>query len=214
MTAISASTQWVALVIMHFSATPSRGQIRVAALRPKKGGSMSLARVHGGRCVAARLRRSAGLCLMLASLSFGAFADEAPECQAASGTLIVGRVVSAPTFKHGVFRKGVELSHTHLTLRSDTDGKDYDVAVDNVFASGYQQGAKVVPAPLDSIEVGDALEACGIPFAGGMHWVHNNCGDTPTPQEPNGWIKKIAADGGIGPNLEDGQRYCYLWSHR
>ncbi|WP_249902493.1 hypothetical protein [Ralstonia pseudosolanacearum] len=163
MTAISASTQWVALVIMHFSATPSRGQIRVAALRPKKGGSMSLARVHGGRCVAARLRRSAGLCLMLASLSFGAFADEAQECQAASGTLIVGRVVSAPTFKHGVFRKGVELSHTHLTLRSDTDGKDYDVAVDNVFASGYQQGAKVVPAPLDSIEVGDALEACGIP---------------------------------------------------
>lgn len=108
---------------------------------------MSLARVHGGRCVAARLRRSAGLCLMLASLSFGAFADEAQECQAASGTLIVGRVVSAPTFKHGVFRKGVELSHTHLTLRSDTDGKDYDVAVDNVFASGYQQGAKVVPAP-------------------------------------------------------------------
>jgi hypothetical protein len=155
-----------------------------------------------------------GLCLALASLSLGVFADEAQECQAASGTLLIGRVASAPRFKHGIFRKGVELSHTHLTLQSNTDGTSYDVAIDNVFASGYKKNAKTVPAPLNSIAVGDELEVCGIPFEGGIHWVHNNCGDTPTPQEPNGWVKKIGEGGAAGPNLEGGQTYCYLWSHR
>lgn len=175
---------------------------------------MSFARLHEWGGAAVRQRLSAGLCLALASLSFGAFADEAQDCQAASGTLLIGRVASAPRFKHGMFREGVELSHTHLTLRSDTDGTDYDVAIDNVFALGYQKNAKTVPAPLNSIEVGDQLEVCGLPFEGGIHWVHTNCGDTPTPQEPNGWVKKIGDDGAAGPNLEGGQSYCYLWSHR
>lgn len=175
---------------------------------------MSFACVHGRRGSAVRRRLSVGLCLALASLSLGVFADEAQECQAASGTLLIGRVASAPRFKHGIFRKGVELSHTHLTLQSNTDGTSYDVAIDNVFASGYKKNAKTVPAPLNSIAVGDELEVCGIPFEGGIHWVHNNCGDTPTPQEPNGWVKKIGEGGAAGPNLEGGQTYCYLWSHR
>ena len=175
---------------------------------------MSFAHLHAWTGNAVRQRLSAGLCLVLASLSFGVFADEAQECQAASGTLLVGRVASAPSFKHGIFRNGVELSHTHLTLRSSTDGADYDVAIDNVFALGYKKNAKTVPAPLNSIALGDELEVCGIPFEGGIHWVHNNCGDTPTPQEPNGWVKKIGEDGTAGPNLEGGRTYCYLWSHR
>lgn len=170
--------------------------------------------LHAWRGGAVRQRLSAGLCLALASLSFGVFADEAQECQAASGTLLVGRVASAPSFKHGIFRHGVELSHTHLTLRSNADGTDYDVAIDNVFALGYKKNAKTVPAPLNSIAVGDELEVCGLPFEGGMHWVHSNCGDTPTAQEPNGWLKKIGEDGTAGPNLEGGQTYCHLWSHR
>ena len=158
--------------------------------------------------------RFAALLLALALPAAGAFADEAQDCQAASGTLLIGHVTTPPRFKHGMYRNGVELSHTHLTLRGDTDGNDYDVAIDNVFAQGYRKNAKTVPAPLNTIAVGDALEVCGLPFEGGIHWVHNNCGDTPTPQDPNGWVKKIAEDGSVGPNLEGGQAYCYLWPHR
>lgn len=158
-------------------------------------------------------RSPAAAVLALAMLPVFACAGEHEACQAAAGQLLVGHVVSAPKFKHGMFKKGVELSHTHLTLRGDADGKNYDIAIDNVFADGYQKGLKKVPAPLNTIEVGEALEACGLPFAGGMHWVHNNCGDSPVPQDPNGWIKKIASDGSVGPNLESSQTFCYLWPH-
>ncbi|KXU91915.1 hypothetical protein CR51_31330 [Caballeronia megalochromosomata] len=151
---------------------------------------------------------------MLAALSANALADDAQDCHAAGGTLLTGQVVSPPTFKDGMFRHGVELSHTHLKLKGDTDGKTYDVAIDNVFASGYQKNSKGVPAPLNIIQVGDRLEACGIPFSGGIHWVHNNCGDTPTASDPNGWLKIVKGDGTVGPNLEGGQQYCGLWPHR
>ncbi len=46
---------------------------------------------------------------------------------------------------------------------------------------------------------GDHLELCGIAYRGGMHWVHTHCGDNPTPEEPDGWLKEIAADGSAGP---------------
>jgi hypothetical protein len=151
--------------------------------------------------------------LWLGLLPFFAWAGEKEACQAAAGQLLVGHVVTAPTFKHGTFKKGVELSHTHLTLRGDADGKRYDIAIDNVFADGYQKGLAKVPPPLNTIAVGDALELCGLPFAGGMHWVHNNCGDSPVPQDPNGWIKRLLPDGSAGPNLESSQTFCYLWPH-
>lgn len=154
-----------------------------------------------------------GTALFLALLSTSAIADDAQQCKAAGGTLLVGHVLSPPQFQDGMFKKGVELSHTHLSLKGDSDGKRYDVAIDNVFASGYQENSKVVPAPLNSIRVGDKLEVCGIPFKGGIHWVHNNCGDTPTKSDPNGWLKVIQEDGSAGSNLEDSQQYCYLW-HR
>ncbi|PQV50131.1 hypothetical protein [Paraburkholderia sp. BL21I4N1] len=174
---------------------------------------MSLLKFHEGRSIQRGVVSSVSLCFVLALLSTRALADDAQQCAANAGTLLVGQVVSAPTFKHGMFRKGVELSHTHLTLKGDADGADYDVAIDNVFASGYQQGAAVVPPPLNSIAVGDKLELCGLPFQGGIHWVHTNCGDTPTAQDPNGWLKEIAADGTVGPSFEDSQQYCYLWPH-
>lgn len=174
---------------------------------------MSSLNCHEDRSIRRRIRSSASLCCLLALLSTRALADDAQQCAANAGTLLVGRVVSAPTFKHGMFRKGVELSHTHLTLKGDADGADYDVAIDNVFASGYQQGVAVVPPPLNSIAVGDKLELCGLPFQGGIHWVHTNCGDTPTSQDPNGWLKEVAADGTVGPSFEDSQQYCYLWPH-
>jgi hypothetical protein len=151
------------------------------------------------------------LCLPLALLSTAALGDEEGECQAAGGSLLVGEVVSPPSFQHGRFQKGVELSHTHLTLKSESDGNNYDVAMDNVFASGYRPHSSSVSAPLNSIEVGDKLSVCGIPFNGGIHWVHNNCGDTPTSNDPNGWVKKISTDGSAGPNLEDAQNYCSIF---
>ncbi|WP_233237978.1 hypothetical protein [Bordetella sp. LUAb4] len=172
---------------------------------------MSLPSVEQRRCSLMPARVFAGL--VLALFAFSAHASDARECRAAGGKLLIGEVVSPPKFKHGMYKKGVELSHTHLTLR-DKAGEKYDVAIDNVFASGYRPNSKAVPAPLDTIEVGDKLEVCGIPFDGGIHWVHNNCGDTPTKSDPNGWIKVVRADGSTGPNLEESQTYCRLWPHR
>lgn len=153
---------------------------------------------------------SMSLAVLFLTLSASAFADDAADCKAAGGSLLTGQVTSPPRFKDGMFRKGVELSHTHLNLKG-ADGKTYDVAIDNVFASGYQKNTKGVPAPLNTIQVGDRLELCGIPFSGGIHWVHNNCGDTPTHSDPNGWTKKVDADGSVEQNLEASQTYCYLW---
>jgi hypothetical protein len=120
-------------------------------------------------------------------------------------------VIASPTFASGRPLQGIPLTHTHIRIRGDADGKRYDLAVDDVFASGYQPQREVVPPPLSAIAVGQHLQACGLPYAGGMHWVHTSCGDTPTPQEPNGWLKLVDAAGVPGPNLEASQSYCYLW---
>ncbi len=153
------------------------------------------------------------LALSLAALALPqlALADDASDCSAGDGTLLVGTVLSAPTDVPGKPLRGIPLRHTHIRIRGDADGKTYDLAVDDVFAAGYQVSGDTVPAPLNSIQVGQRLEACGLPYAGGMHWVHNNCGDTPTAHDPNGWLKVIGANGVAGPNLEDSQKYCYLW---
>ena len=152
----------------------------------------------------------AALCALLAN-SGDALADDATDCQAAAGTFLTGIVQSAPTFVHGQALHGIELSHTHVTLLGDADSQTYVIAVDNVFASGYLPRQDVVPPPLDSIHTGDHLELCGIPYQGGMHWVHTNCGDQPTAQDPNGWLKELLPDGTPGENLEGSTKYCYLW---
>jgi hypothetical protein len=143
-----------------------------------------------------------------------AWADEKDVCTLHGGTLLTGSVVAGPSFKPGEKRRGVALSHTHVTLRGD-DGQTYDVAMDNVFAAGYDKAGRHVPAPLTQIKVGTKLELCGQPYTGGdvgIHWVHTNCGDTPTPQDPDGWTKVVGTDGSLGPNLEASQEYCRLWS--
>ena len=43
--------------------------------------------------------------------------------------LTVGQVTTGTKFKHGRFKKGVVLSHTHLRLRADANGKSYDTVV-------------------------------------------------------------------------------------
>ena len=47
-------------------------------------------------------------------------------------------------------------------LRGD-DGRFYDIAIDDVFAAGYDQAGESVPAPLSRIQPGNRLELCGKP---------------------------------------------------
>jgi len=162
--------------------------------------------MHGPRLLFASLAAAVSLAWPAASR-----ADDAADCASGAGTLLTGVVVSKPRFVGGKPLRGIPLTHTHIRIRGDADGKTYDLAVDDVFASGYDPRRPEVPAPLDGIAVGQHLQACGVPYPGGMHWVHTNCGDTPTAQDPNGWLKVIGATGAAGPNLEDSQKYCYLW---
>ena len=156
--------------------------------------------------------------ILVSTLSiFGAnaaLADEAGQCQAASGSYLTGTVTQGPSFVAGHARDGVELFHTHITLQADQDGRFYDVAMDNVFASGYDAAGEAVPAPLSSIAVGDKLDLCGELYqsgGAGIHWVHTDCAKPPTATAPDGWVKILAADGTPGPNLEGSQEYCKLW---
>jgi hypothetical protein len=65
-----------------------------------------------------------------------AWAEEQDACASKAGTLLIGTVISDPHFVHGHDLRGVELSHTHVRLRGD-DNQIYDIAMDNVFADGY-----------------------------------------------------------------------------
>lgn len=153
--------------------------------------------------------------LLLALVSFSAQAQTSTEqsaCTAAAGTFMTGTVVSDPTFAYGSYRQGVELSHTHIQVQSDSDGSNYDIAIDNVYADGYDQAGDSVPDPLTSLVTGARVELCGLPFPGGMHWVHSNCGARPTSSDPDGWVKVLDNLNNPGPNLEDNQEYCYLWN--
>ncbi|MTW04772.1 hypothetical protein GM668_22105 [Duganella ginsengisoli] len=138
-------------------------------------------------------------------------ATEQEACTAASGTLLVGKVVSGPTFKAAKdVLQGVKLSHTHIRIQQG-GGKNLDVAIDNVFAKDYVKNSNAVPASLKAIKVGDTLEVCGQTFAGGIHWVHTNCGEPSSPGKPNGWVKVVNPDGSVGDNIESSETYCYLW---
>jgi hypothetical protein len=154
--------------------------------------------------------------LLLLSFFFtpAASADDASQCQVNQGAYLTGTVTRGPVFTRGHLQRGVELSHSHVRLRADQDSQDYDVAIDNVFASGYDAAGDAVPTPLSTIAVGDRLELCGKLYTEGgpgIDWVHTNCGNTPTAAEPDGWLKIISSDGTAGPNLEDSQEYCRLW---
>lgn len=154
------------------------------------------------------------LLLALASASTLALADEAAQCQAGGGSYLTGVVVKGPKFAHGQFRKGVELSHTHLKVKADQDGQVYDVAIDNVFAADFTPNSKRVPEAIGAIRVQDRLSLCGQLYTRGgpgIHWVHTNCGARPSPKHPNGWIKQVGPNGSSGPNLEQNTQYCSLF---
>lgn len=157
------------------------------------------------------------LLFVLCAFAFApAHADEAAQCASHDGTWVTGRVTGTPLFIHGHLRDGVELSHTHLTLQSGRDGQTYDVAVDNVFAAGYDRAGEAVPAPLSTVRAGDRVDVCGKMYTDdtgrGIDWVHINCGATPTANQPNGWFELLNKDGTPGPNLESSREYCRLWA--
>jgi hypothetical protein len=58
------------------------------------------------------------------------------------------------------------IASSHLPLQSDQDGRSYHVAIDNVFATGYDAAAESVPAALSTIRTGDRLQLCGKLFTG------------------------------------------------
>jgi hypothetical protein len=153
------------------------------------------------------------VCLLLTAAG-PAFADAAGDCQAAGGAYRTGVVTADPHFAHGKPLKGTELSHTHFSVKADQDGQTYDVAADNVYASGYDKAGEAVPEPLTTIHQGDHVALCGELYTGGdvgIHWVHGNCGAPPTPKAPNGYLELIGANGKPGENLEGSSEYCKLW---
>jgi hypothetical protein len=141
------------------------------------------------------------------------WAGDKSACEAASGAYRSGTVVKAPVFAHGQYQKGVELSHTHLSILADQDGQTYDVAIDNVFANGYDAHQTGIPAPINAIKVNDRLELCGQLYSRGVgiHFVHTNCGASPSAQHPDGWIKPLSGSGNAGVNLEANTAYCSLF---
>lgn len=154
---------------------------------------------------------------LLLILPAAALADAQSDCQAAAGHYLTGEIVSAPKFAHGKPLHGVELSHTHFSLRADQDQQTYDVAADNVFAPGYDQSKHAVPAPLNALHAGQHVELCGQLYTGGgvgIHWVHTNCGASPTPNAPDGWVRVLDSDGARGDNLEGSTEYCRLWGNK
>lgn len=152
--------------------------------------------------------------VLLAALAATAMADERQACQAADGSYLTGVVVLGPKFVHGQYRQGVELSHTHLKLRADQDGQVYDVAIDNIFANGYQPGSKDVPAPINAIRPSDRLSLCGELYdrGVGIHFVHTNCGQAPAVNHPDGWLRVVDGSGASGANLEANTSYCPLFA--
>jgi hypothetical protein len=168
----------------------------------------------GGTGIMPRSYLAAALLLLLPSAA--AWADQATDagqCRQNAGTFLTGTVTQGPSFRSGRARHGVFLSHTHLTLQGD-DGTSYDVAIDNVFANGYHRNQARVPVPLNSIRVGDRLELCGKLFTGGdvgIDWVHTDCGETPTQDKPDGWVRKVDANGSAGDNMEANQAFCSIF---
>lgn len=152
--------------------------------------------------------------LLLLSQTVWACASELSTCTANKGAYISGTVTSAPKFAtSSTVIQGVRLTHTRLYLRSEQDGKSYDVAMDNVYAVDFVKNATTMPKSLAAIKINDRLSLCGKKYTSGtgIHWVHSNCGDVPTAAAPNGSVKIFTASGSVGANLERSQNYCYLW---
>lgn len=144
------------------------------------------------------------------------WAADQQSCEAAAGSYRSGAVVNSPKFAHGQYRRGIELSHTHIRLLAEQDGRIYDVAIDNVFANGYDPRQGGMPAQFSGIRPNDRIEVCGQLYTRGVgvHFVHTNCGASPTAAHPDGWIRLVARNGSVGANLEANTAACGLFGRR
>ncbi|HEX8956119.1 MAG TPA: hypothetical protein VF798_07595 [Burkholderiaceae bacterium] len=145
-----------------------------------------------------------------------AHADDAAQCQANQGTFVTGTVSGTPQFAASRSKRhGYPLSHTRLYVQT-AGGSKLEVDIDNVFAAGYSK-KRSIPSGLQAIADGTKLELCGQSYSdpngkNGIHWVHTNCGAKPTSRRPDGWVKIVAADGSVGPNLEGDQDLCNIFN--
>lgn len=158
--------------------------------------------------------KQALIATLLLALATAASATEQSSCSTNKGAFLTGTVTVAPKFAAASSTiQGIKLSHTKLSLLADQDGKTYEVAIDNVFATDYVKNSTSMPASLAAIKVNDRLEVCGAKYTSGVgiHWVHTNCGDTPTASAPNGWVKRFTSSSAVGSNIERSETYCYLW---
>ena len=145
-----------------------------------------------------------------------AYAGDAAQCQINQGSFVTGTVVGAPQFAASRSKRhGYPLSHTRLNVKKD-DGSVLEVDIDNVFAAGYSK-KRQIPDGLQVIADGTKLELCGQAYSdsggkNGIHWVHTNCGNKPTPTQPDGWVRIIGSDGSAGSNLEDVRDHCNIFN--
>ncbi len=119
---------------------------------------------------------------------------------------------------------GIPLSHTHIEITSALDGKIYDVAIDNVFANGYNPLSYVVPSTYaENLTAGSTIYLCsgnpsGVPYpvsepssnpfaTQGFDWVHTNCAAS---GYPSSYLNGFLYDQN-NINLTNSQIYCYLW---
>jgi hypothetical protein len=154
------------------------------------------------------------LAAFLIAPALPAFAQTAATCTANDGQYLTGVVTKKPyEVKATETIDGVQLSHTHVTIKSSANGGSYDVAIDNVFNPTWVKNSTKVPSNLTPIVVGTQLSLCGLLYTSGglgIHWVHDSCGDT-SSSNPNGWTE-IVTKGTPGANLEGSTTYCYLFN--
>ena len=138
----------------------------------------------------------------------------AAACASNDGQYLTGVVTKKPYWvRASETIDGVQLSHTHVTIRADSDSKLYDVAIDNVFNPTWVKNSSKIPSNLTAIAYGTHLALCGLLYTSGspgIHWVHDSCGDT-SNSNPNG-STEIVTKGAPGPNLEASETYCYLFN--
>lgn len=156
------------------------------------------------------------LALLLLSHALVASASEQSICnQTDKGYFLSGTITTSAKFQSASQTiQGVQISHTILYMHNDVDGRNYQVALDNVFATDYVKNSTSMPPSLAALKAGGRIEVCGAKYSDGtgVHWAHTNCGDVPTTSAPNGFVKTISSSGTIGSNLERSQAYCYLWN--
>lgn len=155
------------------------------------------------------------------------FSTDSSQCVQNGGQLLVGSIQDSPWYKAASSSvQGVALSHTHFVVQplGDINTNDsYEVVVDNVFASGYDNAEpnSQIPEPLSGLAVGTVIEACGLTYTQnpgdmgatqGIHFVHINDLPTVSGVSDNGWLKIVNSDNTLSPNLEGNTEYLYLWN--